>query len=147
MAFASEDARSLAAVLDEIIPPSDDGRMPGAGEAGLVSHVEAQVAKSPELEPVLLQGLAALREQAGGDFDALGADARRDALNAIAAGQPGFLPTLVFHTFTGYYQLPRVLEALGLEARPPHPKGHELEAGDLSLLDPVRERGKHYRDV
>jgi hypothetical protein len=31
--------------------------------------------------------------------------------------------------------------------RAPFPKGFELEAGDLSLLDPVRARPKVYRDV
>jgi hypothetical protein len=45
-----------------------------------------------------------------------------------------------------YYQAPRVVEALGLEARPPHPKGYEVELGDLTLLDEVRRRGKLYRD-
>lgn len=147
MPLAPEDARDLIAVLDEIIPPSDDGRMPGAGAVGLLAHVEAELAKNPGLAPTVEAGLAALREQAGGDFAALEGDARRDALNALAAAQPGFLPALVFQTFTGYYRQPAVLEALGLEARPPHPQGYALEMGDLDLLQPVRDRGKVWRDV
>jgi hypothetical protein len=40
-----------------------------------------------------------------------------------------------------------VLEAIGMEARAPFPKGFEVEPGDLSLLDPVRRRGRVYREV
>lgn len=147
MPLSSEHTRVLTAVLDEIIPPSEDGRMPGAGEAGVVAHIEAQLARSPELQPAIEQGLAALRDVTGGGFAALAPEARREALDSLAASQPGFVPMLAFQTITGYYQLPRVLEGLGLEPRPPHPKGYELEAGDLSLLDPVRERGPRYREV
>ena len=39
-----------------------------------------------------------------------------------------------------YYRDDRVLRSLGLELRPPFPKGYELEQGDWSLLDPVKAR-------
>jgi hypothetical protein len=45
-----------------------------------------------------------------------------------------------------YYRDDRVLEALGLEARAPYPKGHVVEQGDWSLLDRVRERAPLWRD-
>jgi hypothetical protein len=137
-------------VLDEIIPPSPDGRLPGAGELGLADHVEAVLRRAPELRPVVARGLAALdalaREHGARDFAALPRDARVEALHGLAATEPQCLPGLVFHTYTGYYQAARVLEGLGLEPRPPHPKGHVLEAGDLGLLEPVRRRGKLYRE-
>ena len=44
-----------------------------------------------------------------------------------------------------YYRDDRVMVSLGLEARPPFPKGHELEQGDWSLLDPVRARKPFWR--
>jgi hypothetical protein len=34
-----------------------------------------------------------------------------------------------------------------MEARPPYPKGYQVVQGDLSLLEPVRARGKIYRDA
>jgi hypothetical protein len=46
-----------------------------------------------------------------------------------------------------YYQDDQVVVALGMEARPPFPKGNVVEPGDLSLLDPVRARKQIYRDV
>ena len=44
-----------------------------------------------------------------------------------------------------YYRDDRVVRSLGLELRPPYPKGHVLEDGDWSLLDPVRRRPPMWR--
>ena len=44
-----------------------------------------------------------------------------------------------------YYREDRVVRSLGLEPRPPYPKGHVLEDGDWSLLDPVRVRPPMWR--
>ena len=68
-------------------------------------------------------------------------------MREVGASHPGFVESLVFHTYNGYYQNPAVTVAIGLEARPPHPVGYELEPGDLGLLDAVRRREKLYRDA
>jgi hypothetical protein len=39
------------------------------------------------------------------------------------------------------------LLSLGLEPRPPFPKGHVLEQGDWSLLDHVRASKPFWREV
>jgi hypothetical protein len=46
-----------------------------------------------------------------------------------------------------YYRDDRVMVSLGLEARPPFPKGHVLEQGDWSLLDSVRARKPFWRSA
>ena len=56
------------------------------------------------------------------------------------------MPTLVFHSYAAYYQHGSVVSALGLEPRAPFPGGYEVEPDDLTLLDPVRQRPKLYRD-
>ena len=48
--------------------------------------------------------------------------------------------TLVRVVLQCYYRDDRVLRSLGLELRPPFPKGHVLPDGDWSLLDPVKAR-------
>lgn len=145
--FSLQEERALASVLDELIPPSDDGRLPGAGEAGLVRYIDQRAA---ELRPTIAQGLSALDELANArgarDFAALSREDKLEALNEVATAQPGFLPGLILHTYAGYYQNDRVLEGLGLEARPPYPDGYKMEPSDLSLLDGVRRRSKLYRD-
>jgi hypothetical protein len=103
----------------------------------------------PVLIPLVLQSLATLDEGArargAACFADLAAAERTPLFAEVAAAQPGFVGPLVFHTYVGYYQDPRVLAAIGLEPRPPHPKGHVLEPGDFGLLDAVRRRGPIWR--
>ena len=147
--LSPDELRTLTGVLDEIIPASADGRLPGAGALGLADAIAEAMRKTPDLRPAVVQGLAALAELAGGrgspDFAALPGDVRVELLNELTAAQPAFLPGLIFHTYVGYYQHPRVLEGLGMEPRPPHPEGYDLEPGDLGLLDAVRRRPPMYR--
>jgi len=149
--FSEHQARNLSDVLDEIIPPSDDGRLPGAGALGLVSAIEDAVRQSPDLKPALVQGLDALQQIAAdagaSEFTALDRAQRVASLNQIATSQPAFLPGLIFHSYCAYYQSGQVLEGLGLEARPPHPLGYAVAPSDPTLLDPVRARPKLYREV
>lgn len=148
--FSPDQSQTLAAVLDEIIPPGDDGRLPGAGALGLTEHIERELEKTPGFRPLIEQGLAKLDELAGArgaaGFAALAVPERREVLNEFAAADEAFLPSLIFHGYVGYYTHARVVEALGMEPRPPFPLGYEQPPDDLSLLDPVRERPKLYRD-
>jgi hypothetical protein len=144
----SRDA--LSAALDEVIPPSSARRMPGAGEIGLADAIAEAARANPALRDAIAQGLArldALARESGADAYAnLSAAQRSERFQTVAAEQPGFVPNLVFPLITNYYRHPRVLEALGLEARPPFPKGHAMEPFDERLLDAVRRRPKMYRD-
>jgi Gluconate 2-dehydrogenase subunit 3 len=142
--FSEDERRLLTAVLDEVIPPSADGRLPGAGELGIAGDVEDALRKLPDLESMIAQGLAELdtaaRRQNAAGFAALPKPDRLQLLN-----EQGFLLPLTFQAYIGYYQHPRVAAVLGLEPRPPHPRGYQLEPNDFTLLDPVRQRGKMYR--
>jgi hypothetical protein len=145
-AFTPEARRTLVAVFDVLIPPREDGSVPGAGELGIASYVEEKLADAAA--PIVV-GLSALDELASSrgssDFAALPPDQRTALLREFEQNEPGFLPALTFHGFAGYYQNPRVMEAIGLPPRPPYPNGYDLEPGDLSLLDAVRARPKLYR--
>jgi hypothetical protein len=143
--FSADEASTLASLLDEIIPPSGDGRLPGAGELGLGNYIEQALQQAPELRSMIVQGLAELDEVARRRHDqpfvALSQQEKVALLN-----EQGFLFPLLFHIYVGYYQNVRVVTALGLDPRPPHPKGYEMEPSDLTLLDAVRRRRKLYRD-
>jgi hypothetical protein len=147
--LTTTQAPLLAAVLDEIIPRS--GSMPGAGEVGLVADIERAVQQNPAPAPVITQALAVLaevtRERGYDDFDKLGKADRLALLQELEAREPAFVPTLMFLSYSLYYQHPRVVQALGREARPPHPAGYEMAPNDLTLLDPVRRRGKMFRQA
>ena len=150
-AFSPEQEDMVRALLDEVIPPSPDGRLPGAGGLDLIEHVARTVQQTPMLRPVVEYGLSAIAEQAASrhpdGWAALSRDERSELLRRFAAGDQFFLPAFLFLAYSGYYQHPHVVEALGLEARAPHPKGYAMEPFDLTLLDAVRRRGKMYRDA
>ena len=135
---------TFCAVLDTLVPPRPDV-LPGAGSLGVGDYVEERLGG---LEALVAGGLDALDARAGDGGFAAVAEADRPAMLAeVAAEHPGFVESLVFHTYAAYYQHPRVNAALGLGARPPYPEGYPLEAGDLDLLGPVRERGACYREA
>ena len=139
--------RTLEAVLDELIP-ARDAVLPGAGGIGIREEVEAALGDATPLIAAALSDLdAQAREASGGDFADLPAEQRAPLLGEVGASHPGFVEGLVFHTYAIYYRHHRVASAIGLRPGPPHPDGYELEAGDLGLLDAVRERGKLYRDA
>lgn len=144
------NSQSLAAVLDELIPPSVDARLPGAGTLGIAAIVQHAASATPELEPLIAQGLAALDEFArrhnASGFAALPRDGRIEALRELEKSTPAFMQTLMTLSCIGYYSNEQVLTVLNGTARPPHPKGYELEPDDLSALDSVRARGKLYRE-
>ena len=143
--FSREQKRVLASVLDEIIPPSADGKMPGAGQVGVADHLEKALQAMPDLRSMVTEGLSELdqasRTRHGRAFLEL-AEAEKRAL----LSEQGFVIALTLHTYVGYYQNPRVVAALGMEVRAPHPQGYEMAPDDPTLLDPVRRRAKLYRD-
>jgi len=104
----------------------------------------------PVVKEMVVQSLAALddlaRHRAGRRLDDLPPEERAAVLDQLAASEHAFPPVLVLYTYAGYYQHPQVLEALGLEPRPPHPTGYATIEGDLTLLDAVRRRARMYRE-
>lgn len=146
----ADQQRMLATLLDVVIPPSADGRLPGAGALGLTDGIARTMQQMPMLRPVVDYGLSALAELATrrnpGGWAALSTTERSEIFAEFTATDQFFLPAFLFLAYSGYYQAPAVVEALGLEARAPHPKGYPMAEDDLTLLDAVRRRGRIYRE-
>jgi len=146
--LTSTQRASLDRVLNLIIPPSADGRMPGAAEVGVPDYLAAE---APDALPLLCRELDELeqqsRERFARGFAELESGERKSLIDAMRAQDPLFMNRLVHELLACYYQHDRVLEGLGLEARPPFPKGYQIAQGDMRLLAPVRARGKMYRDA
>ena len=143
-----DQRRILGIVLDLIVPASDDGSRPSAADIdvlGYIRNVESHTLDSLRGDLDRLDDEA--RQLHGEAFASLDPASRQGIVDAIRESEPHFMRTLAMQTVTCYYQDDRVLEALGVGARPPFPKGYEVPSGDLSLLEPVRQRGKVYRDA
>ena len=135
---------TLRCLLGEIIPASASYGIPGADDAAIFADV---LATSAPHAAQIIDALQQLDTLAGGSFaDLDAADRRRtaDAFHAQHAVSAGLIAALAVQC---YYRDDRVMRSLGMEARPPFPKGFAVEAGDWSLLDPVRAKSKLYRDA
>ena len=133
------DFRCLAGM---IIPPSRKYDVPGADDATIFADIVGSIGRDSDQ---LRAALARLRTLAGGSFAAL--DAVRRAEVAVRLREEGgtAVGVLTRIVLLCYYRDDRVMISLGLEPRPPFPKGHEIEQGDWSLLDPVRVRAPFWR--
>lgn len=136
-----EDLRCLAGL---IIPASAKYDVPGADDAVIIADIVGSIAR--DLDPVRA-ALATLRAFSCGSFAAL--DASRRATVAAKLRADGGPPVRVLTRIIllCYYRDDRVMVSLGLEPRPPFPKGYLVEQGDWSLLDPVRARKPFWRPV
>ena len=146
--LTTEQRDVLAIVLDLIVPASTDGRRPSAADVDVLGHIRATESGTLDNLGAELDRLdAEARERHGEGFASLDREMRRALVDDIRAAEPSFMRNVAIQTVTCYYQDDRVLEAIGLEARPPFPKGYEVPSGDLTLLDPVRKRGRVWREA
>lgn len=147
-ALSATQRRTLNRVLDLIVPASADGVKPSAAEVGVLDYIrDHEAATLPALANEIGRLETEVQEQHGVAFADLDAASGQALVEAMQAADPTLFRTLALQTVTCYYQDARVLEAIGLEARPPFPEGYEVPAGDLTLLEPVRRRGSRVREA
>ena len=142
--LTAEQARDLRALAGTIIPASSAWDVPGADDDKIFDDILRSLERDRD---DICRSLAHLATLSGGAFAELGPDRRIEVAAAFreAGGAP--LAALVRVVLLCYYRDDRVMRSLGQEPRPPFPKGHVVEQGDWSLLDPVRARPPMYRKV
>ena len=143
-ALTGDEQVALRALAGEMIPASTQFGVPGADDESIFREI--LVAAAGEGARVR-EALAWLAETAGVAYAQLDASRRVAAADVFGREAP-LQASLLFSVFARcYYRDERVMGALGMEARPPFPGGFDVDASDLSLLDPVRARSKIYRDA
>lgn len=137
----------LDAVLDELIPQSEDGCIPGAGALGVAVFLPTADAYAPD--PV--GSVQTILNAVSADFTALPRDEKIADLKRVEAANVQAFETLVRLTYMGYYSRPDTRPYVGVGAHPIHPKGYPVDHESADLMDkltaPVRARGKVYRDA
>jgi len=128
------DLRTVAAMM---IPASEEYKVPGADDAAIQADILATLGRDTKRVAAALDYLARL---ADGPLAALDAERREAVAREFRASGGVAAATLIRVVLQCYYRDDRVLRSLGLELRPPFPKGHILPDGDWSLLDPVKAR-------
>lgn len=144
-ALSADQVRSLRCVAGMMIPASTLYDVPGADDDAIFADILRSLGRDAPQVQAALQHLDKL---AGGCFADLPADRRQQVAATFreTGGTPlTFLNRAILQC---YYRDDRVMQSLGMEPRPPFPKGHVVEQGDWSLLDPVRARSaKIWRDA
>jgi hypothetical protein len=140
--LTADEIRSLRCVAAMMIPASSAFGVPGADDDTIIADIIASIGRDAEL---VKQALARLDALVGGTF-ADAAVTRQQAAAAMFRVEAGATLTALTRVIVQcYYRDDRVMQSLGMEVRPPFPKGFEVEQGDWSLLDPVRARAPFYR--
>ena len=150
--WSEAEGRLLAALLDEIVPASADGRVPAAGALGVSAFLARKAADDAALAARLREALAhaaRLAEVRGADFEALDAASRVALVEALEHDAPAAFAALLRHTYMGYYSRADVRPHFGLSPKPTQPDGYAVPDDDpdemAALLAPVRARGRCYR--
>lgn len=143
--FSSDECEILGRVAAMIIGPDEAHDLPGADDDTILALI---LQKAGEAEKKVKSGIELLKQAAG---DQAPTDMTPDDLQALFGKQRKqlrfFLNLMMMFTAQSYYQDVRVLRSLGQPDRPPFPLGHQVAQGDFSLIDPVKKRGRIYREV
>jgi hypothetical protein len=133
------DLRVIAAMM---IPASDEYRVPGADDAAIQADILATLGRDASEVCEALDHLARLAGAPLAELDTAGREAIAKEFRATGGAAAATLIRVVLQC---YYRDDRVLRSLGLELRPPFPKGYTLNQGDWSLLEPVKARPSMWR--
>jgi len=138
-ALSSSETQSLRRIAGVMIPASTEFGVPGADDAEIFSDILRSLGR--DLADVR-RALAEFAQLAAG-LDETGEALVLERFLAVGSGAATVLGRVILQC---YYRDDRVLLSLGVEPRPPFPKGHTVEQGDWSLLDAVRGRPNLWRD-
>jgi len=142
--LTAEQTRDLRALAGTIIPPSQAYGVPGADDEVIFADILRSLERDRD---DICRALAHLGTLSGGAFAGLAPERRGEVAAAFRQAGGVQLAALVRVVLLCYYRDDRVMRSLGQEPRPPFPRGHVVEQGDWSLLDPVRKRARMYREV
>jgi hypothetical protein len=142
--LSEQQKEMLAIVVDMMIPA--EGEMPSAADPLIMTAIIEGMGDNAYL---VVQALSKLNELSSEKYKRLFAQLdsgqRDEIITAFKSSHTELVQLIQYCTASQYYLDDRVVQALGMEARSPHPGGYNVEATDWSLLDVVRGREKIYR--
>ncbi len=136
--LSAAEEQCLKCIAGHMIPASEQFGTPGADDAAIFADIAGSVRRDAQ---GLKRLLAIVDEAAGGSLCALPQEEQAVLLTRLRAGDPAGFAVAEVVIARAYYRDDRVLRSIGMEPRPPFPKGYPLPETDWSLLEPVRARG------
>lgn len=142
--LSADEQASLRCVVAHMIPASVEYGVPGADDDAIFSDIVTSLDRDAM---AVREALTVLHRLAGRALHLAPVEKQQTALSDFRKQNAGLAAALVSVATRCYYRDDRVMRSLGMDVRPPYPKGFEVPQGDWSLLEPVRARGKIYRDA
>ena len=142
--LSADQRRSLRCLAEMMIPASAEYGVLSAADDAILGDILQSVGRDAGHVIAVLQTLDAMSGGSFADLDPQRRDAIAAQLRETGGESLAYLTRIILQC---YYRDDRVMRSLGMEPRPPFPKGFDVEQGDWSLLDPVRARPKLYRDA
>lgn len=146
--FTDDEERTLLALVGAVIPASPDHGVPGADDPDIAADILATARPYHATVGNALKHLESTAAQRlGAAYADLDAASRAKLASDLSRSRFAGVGTLVTITAQCYYRDDRVMRSLGMEPRSPFPDGFDIPQGDWSLLDPVKQRGKIYKEA
>jgi hypothetical protein len=142
--LSAAEIECLRCIAGHMIPASTAFGVPGADDERILADMAGSLGRDGPALAVLLKSVDAA---AGGRLVALDPTARASLLSRMRSAEPAAFAVVEAVVSRAYYRDDRVLASIGMDVRPPFPRGYDLPATDWSLLDPVREGGPLWRPV
>jgi hypothetical protein len=133
---------TLKAFANTMIPASPRYGVPGADDPTILADIANSIERDFADVCAALARLDALAERRFADLPAEQQLAIAERWRSEGGPSVAALCRIVLLC---YYRDDRVMRSLGQEPRSPFPQGHQVEQGDWSLLDPVRQRAPFWR--
>lgn len=144
VALRAEEIADLRCLAGMIVPASSKYDVPGADDDTIFADILGSLGRDFDRVRAAVARLCAL---ADGSFAALDGARRVTVAGALRAQGGSDIGAVSRVVLFCYYRDDRVMRSLGMEPGPPFPKGYEVEQGDWSLLDVVRERKPFWRST
>jgi hypothetical protein len=141
--FTQQEKDLLKRLAGAIISASEQLKLPGADDETIFGELLEQAGRAGKLHERMgdffaeFGGVTTVANLDDTDFKAL--------MKIVQKKRHSFLATMVTLVAQTYYLNPGVLRALNKHVDPPFPRGNDLEQGDWSLLDPVKNREPFFR--
>jgi hypothetical protein len=140
--FTDKDLQTLRCIVGHIIPSSARFTLPGADDPEIFNDFLNSVGTEKDRIRLALDFIHGLTTK---PLSEIPIEVQKKILTDFRQDRPDLASAVQATTIFSYYRDPRVLKAIGVEARPPFPDGYEVEQGNWSLLDPVRARGPLFK--
>ena len=150
--WSKDERKLIKIILQELIPTSEDFKIPSAGLDSVINYLENKVKEDLNFRKLFNAGILKINDfltSTGNNINSIDSNETIFILKKIENEVPLFFKEFLKYVYMGYYSEPSIRPFFGVSLHPPHPNGYEVpeEEPDFieNLVEPVKKRGICYR--